>query len=396
MIKDVEASQNQGYTYAPEAPDSSVNEPRATLDSTSTLGSPHGTTPEPEESEHDDDPASFNHVRIKMRKSRHKSGSRTNESSLHDELEDSEWHRFEVVEEDDNSVVNQTVPTYQNSRSYGYNDLHEPVYPVFNYTEKNARHTTKSSPTPAPMPPRRKAKSRPIAKNPTVRGMMMDGHDREVRGETSARKMPASEVKKLEIRKATETEARRAGIPAGYSYRNWDPTEEPIMLLGSVFDAKSLGKWIHDWTVYHYGANSPCEEKASELWLLLIQLATNLKWAEEEMSEIKSKESYEMIEDFLETGERLWIRFAKLLKICEEHMWGRLKRNDKEARNVDKDIGIEFLLTIWGLDRQLERTEKLMTGMRLWSLRFDANCVDILKHPSRQPEHQNRVLRVTG
>ena len=33
--------------------------------------------------------------------------------------------------------------------------------------------------------------------------------------------------------KATEEDARRAGIPAGYSYKNWDPTEEPIMLLGS-------------------------------------------------------------------------------------------------------------------------------------------------------------------
>src|SRR6202012_447772 len=73
--------------------------------------------------------------------------------------------------------------------------------------------------------------------------------------------------------KATEEDARRAGIPAGYSYKNWDPTEEPIMLLGSVFDANSLGKWIYDWTVFHHGPSTPLSEIAGEMWLLLIQLA---------------------------------------------------------------------------------------------------------------------------
>jgi hypothetical protein len=46
--------------------------------------------------------------------------------------------------------------------------------------------------------------------------------------------------------KATEADARKYGIPPGYSLKNWDPTEEPIMLLGSVFDANSLGKWIYN------------------------------------------------------------------------------------------------------------------------------------------------------
>ena len=46
--------------------------------------------------------------------------------------------------------------------------------------------------------------------------------------------------------------SHRAGIPAGYSFKNWDPREEPILLLGSVFDAYSLGKWIYDCTVLRY------------------------------------------------------------------------------------------------------------------------------------------------
>ncbi|KAF2276035.1 uncharacterized protein EI97DRAFT_46367 [Westerdykella ornata] len=183
---------------------------------------------------------------------------------------------------------------------------------------------------------------------------------------------------------ATEEDARRAGIPAGYSYKNWDPTEEPILLLGSVFDANSLGKWIYDWTVFYHGPGSPFAEMAGELWLLLIQLAGKVKRAEEIMPKIRKQEGRELVEDFLESGERLWIRFAKLLKVCEEYMWKAAKKEngDKKPVSMGKNSGCEFVDSIFGRDRELEKTEKLMTGMRLWSMRFDANCEEYLRHPS--------------
>jgi hypothetical protein len=37
--------------------------------------------------------------------------------------------------------------------------------------------------------------------------------------------------------------ARDMAAPV-YSSKNWDPTALPIILLGSVFGANSLGKWI--------------------------------------------------------------------------------------------------------------------------------------------------------
>lgn len=184
--------------------------------------------------------------------------------------------------------------------------------------------------------------------------------------------------------KATEEDARRAGIPAGYSYKNWDPTEEPIMLLGSVFDANSLGKWIYDWTVFDCGPATPLAEMAGELWLLLIQLAGKVKRAEETLPKIRKQEGREMVEDFLESGERLWIRFAKLLKVCEDYMWKAAKKEhgDKKPLAMGKNSGCEFVDSIFGRDRELEKTEKLMTGMRLWSMRFDANCEEYLRYPS--------------
>ncbi|KAJ9632477.1 hypothetical protein H2203_000882 [Taxawa tesnikishii (nom. ined.)] len=184
--------------------------------------------------------------------------------------------------------------------------------------------------------------------------------------------------------KATEEDARRAGIPAGYSYKNWDPTEEPILLLGSVFDANSLGKWIYDWTVAFHGPATPMSEIAGDLWLLLIQLAGKVKRAEEIMPRIRTQENRELIDDFLESGERLWDRFNKLLKLCEGYMWKAAKKESGNAKNVTmgKNSGGEFVDSIFGRDRELERTEKLMTGIRLWSMRFDANCEDVLCNPT--------------
>ena len=181
--------------------------------------------------------------------------------------------------------------------------------------------------------------------------------------------------------KATEADARKHHIPPGYSLKNWDPTEEPIMLLGSVFDANSLGKWIYDWTVYHHGPATPISDMAGELWLLLIQLAGKVKRAEECIPRIRSEENREMVEDFIESGDRLTDKLKKLLKACETPMLKAGKRHGKEQAQLGKNAGIEFVDSIFGRDRQLENTEKFMASIRLWNLRFDANCEDILRRP---------------
>jgi hypothetical protein len=191
--------------------------------------------------------------------------------------------------------------------------------------------------------------------------------------------------RKPSTQRATEEDARRAGIPAGYSYKDWDPEEEPIMLLGSVFDANSLGKWIYDWTVYHHGPDTPLAEMADELWLLLTQLADKFMRAEKTMVRIRRFSNREMVDTFLEAGDRLWSRLAKLLKVCEEFMLeaANKRSGDKEPLRMGKTSGFAFVDTIFGMDRALTKTEKLMTGMRLWSMRFDAHCEHILQHPAQ-------------
>lgn len=213
----------------------------------------------------------------------------------------------------------------------------------------------------------------------------MPKRSRGRRASTSAR-TPPRPTKPSSMKtppKATEEDAIRAGIPEGYSIKNWDPTEAPILLLGSVFDANSLGKWIYDWTVFHYGATAPMADVAGELWLLLIRLAGKVKRADECAALVRSPESREMLEDFLESGERLWARFKKLLKACEHFMWKAAKREGGKTITMGRSAGCEFVNSIFGRERELENTEKLMHSIRLWNMRFDANCDDILKRPDR-------------
>lgn len=181
-------------------------------------------------------------------------------------------------------------------------------------------------------------------------------------------------------RKATEADAKAHRIPAGFALKNWDPEERPILLLGSVFDFNSLGKWIFDWTVYREGRNAPITDIAGELWLLLIHLNSKIKAAEEVIGRVRNPEDREMLEDFLESGERLLEKLRALLKACEAPM---LKAAKKRQSGLGKSSGVEFVHTLFGPDREGEKTDKFMQSIRLFILRFDANCDDIVRNPTR-------------
>ena len=203
------------------------------------------------------------------------------------------------------------------------------------------------------------------------------------RSSTTARPKTSTPKPSKPVPVATEADAAKHRIPDGYSLKNWDPTEEPILLLGSVFDANSLGKWIYDWTVYYHKAGTPMAEVAGELWLLLIKFAGKLKRAEECYPRVRRSEHRAMIRDFQETGAKNWAKMNFLLKTCEEFMWRGAKKDSARGKlQMGEKSGIEFVKSIFGRDRELEKTEKLMTNIRLWIMRFDANCEKILRRPS--------------
>ncbi|PHH64575.1 hypothetical protein CDD80_1113 [Ophiocordyceps camponoti-rufipedis] len=222
-------------------------------------------------------------------------------------------------------------------------------------------------------PPRPHAQARP----PTAHGRRMS--TTVPQRSSTVKPVSAPRPKPPTPTKATEADARRHKIPPGYSLKNWDAVEEPILLLGSVFDANSLGKWIYDWTVYHEGASAPIADMAGELWLLLIQLSDHIKQAELKVGIVRSADKRETIQDFIDGGERLMDKLRGLLKACEAPM---LKAARKKQSSLGKNSGVEFVETLFGRDRELAKTEKFMAGVRLFNLRFEANCSEILDKPT--------------
>ncbi|KAG5990965.1 hypothetical protein E4U43_004153 [Claviceps pusilla] len=180
--------------------------------------------------------------------------------------------------------------------------------------------------------------------------------------------------------RATEADAAKHAIPAGYKLKHWDPTEEPILLLGSVFDADSLGKWIFDWTIFAHRAHSPIADMAGDLWLILIKWAGNMKRAEGVVGIVRNPISKETIQDFITGGGRLRRRLRRLLRACELPM---LKAADDEGTELElgETSGVEFVETLFGRERMLDKTLEFMQNMRIFNLRFDANCDEIVRNP---------------
>ncbi|CAJ2508698.1 Uu.00g137240.m01.CDS01 [Anthostomella pinea] len=119
----------------------------------------------------------------------------------------------------------------------------------------------------------------------------------------------------------------------------------------------------------------------SELWLLLIQFSGKVKRSEEMAPIVRILENRQMVKEFIESGERLMGKLRALLKKCESPMLKASKK--REAAQLGKNSGIEFIVTIFGVDRGMDKTERFMQSVRLWNLRFDAACEDILERPTQ-------------
>lgn len=99
------------------------------------------------------------------------------------------------------------------------------------------------------------------------------------------------------------------------------------------------------------------------------------------MLRIRSLGNREIVEGSLESGHRLRVTLKKLIQACETHQAKVDDGHKNKELQPEKDLDIGFIDSIFGRDRQLENTEKLMAGIRLWNLIFDANCEDILRRP---------------
>ena len=128
----------------------------------------------------------------------------------------------------------------------------------------------------------------------------------------------------------------------------------PITLLGSVFDANSLGSWIYEWTKFKYGNHHNATKVAAKLWQLLIRLGCKLQRARKYAHLIIGQE------DFIKNGEVLWLELTALLADCEKYMW-------KSGSGAGS--GAEFVEAMFS--SQWRNTNFFMTNVRIWWKKFD-------------------------
>ncbi|KNA98679.1 hypothetical protein FOXG_02976 [Fusarium oxysporum f. sp. lycopersici 4287] len=105
-----------------------------------------------------------------------------------------------------------------------------------------------------------------------------------------------------------------------------------------------------------------------------------VKRAEETVGRVRTPDNRDLVEEFIEAGERLTEKLRSLLKACEAPM---LKAAKRKQAGLGKNAGVEFVETLFGRDRELDKTEKFMQNVRLFNLRFDANCEEILRNPTK-------------
>lgn len=173
--------------------------------------------------------------------------------------------------------------------------------------------------------------------------------------------------------------AAAQGIPRGYSLEKWDPSQRPLTVAGTVFDANSFGKWIFDWSVSRWGSGrAPIAEMCGQLWLQLIQFTGKLERLELAGSNHRCHDEQEMLHDFLKAGDLVWSKLLRIVDACGESMWSAVRINRDGMVAMGKESANRFLDTMFGRNLELPSTERWMASAQLWLDRFETNCAKIL------------------
>ena len=160
-------------------------------------------------------------------------------------------------------------------------------------------------------------------------------------------------------------------IPEGYSTKDWDQHQRPILVLGSVFDANSLGKWIFDWSVFRYGPQAPIVDIAADLWLLLISLMQREHMQRENRERRRSRKCRALAEGIRARMEMQWQELELIIADCEGAMRSAGKRKASGEVLMDREAGVAFVDRMFGRDFQLEATQQLMNEIRYSNARAD-------------------------
>lgn len=189
---------------------------------------------------------------------------------------------------------------------------------------------------------------------------------------------------------AKQSDAEKFRIPPKYDLSRWDPRKTPLLFLYCVFDLVSIGIWFNDTIVscqqYDQSIKSEDMDTIKELALLLEQLDNNLSTIAHHSSHIRKADDKELVQHFTDSGERLVIKVQKLLQAWQGmvSLEGGFAAKESWEGNLLESGAMKHL----GTEKLRSKMEPLGQSLRLWLIRYNANCPDIFK--------QAKIRKPTG
>lgn len=179
-------------------------------------------------------------------------------------------------------------------------------------------------------------------------------------------------------REPSIADANKYNILPGRCLQHWDPDEEPIMLLTSVFDSNSLGKWVLRQTARIYGEHDEMADLAAEFWFEHIKLGGKIKQAKERLTKITDSSVRDRVKEFILFGDRLVNELGQRLKNCEQRVLE--VTGIGEIPKLGHKSVVVFIDSFLGRNpAQGEVFHGLTHRIRKWNIRFDTSCASLLK-----------------
>lgn len=177
-------------------------------------------------------------------------------------------------------------------------------------------------------------------------------------------------------RQATIGDLRRIGITEDLCVKRWNPDRTPIVVAGSVMDANSICDWIMSWTKIYVDDNMYDMTAINDLTYCILALDYYDHMTSLRLSSCITSEQVDVVEDFVESRDRLWARLLDIIDICTGVMLRELRklRSSKERDSRYNRNGAIFVSNIMFNDTISHNIFKLYNAVRIWSYRYCVNC----------------------
>lgn len=177
-------------------------------------------------------------------------------------------------------------------------------------------------------------------------------------------------------RVAQKTDAFRMRISYESNIDNWDPTKRPIIFLNFVFDLFSIGSWLIGMIDRCLGHGAPIGENAKatkNLAWLLENLDYKVNDANYYFSRLREQDK-ELVASFIDSGERLFDDFRKLLQTCEDTILLMCGEGDQREEFWKNNSRAKVVVRVLWSRENRSTTVAFVHQLQIWDMQYDTYC----------------------